>query len=59
MRSREEKLAAALSELLSTMNQDKDGSYFLCEEASHLVDDAWDLLDTKQESRNEHSNDDS
>ena len=37
-------LRAALSSLLHVINQDKDGSFFICEEAAQVVGDAKEVL---------------
>lgn len=37
-------LVASLSTLLTMLNRDKDGGYFLCEEAAGYVDEARDVL---------------
>lgn len=39
-----EALVSSLSTLVTLLNKDKDGSYFLCEEASEYVDEANALL---------------
>ena len=34
----------ALENLLATINEDKDGGYFICEEAKHVIEEAQEAL---------------
>lgn len=38
------RLRVALSSLLSVINRDKDGSFFICEEAAQEIEDAHEVL---------------
>lgn len=41
------KIIPLIKELLFNINQDKDGSYFICEENKELIEELKRLLDVK------------